>query len=39
MIISFVYDLYWITLEWNDFEAAIEEDGTNPEKSIKDFTF
>jgi hypothetical protein len=35
MILSFFYDLYWISLEWNDFEASTEEDGTNPEKSLK----
>jgi hypothetical protein len=35
LILSFFYDLYWISLEWVDFEASTDEDGTNPEKSLK----
>jgi hypothetical protein len=35
MILSFIYDTYWISLEWTDFEAQTDEDGTNSEKFLK----
>lgn len=35
MVLSFIYDIYWISLEWTDFEAQTDEDGSNSELYLK----